>query len=226
MPILADLQLIWKVHKNFAVRCFVTIRYLVAPWRRIIGYLPKFDAHLDIGCGHGLLIHLLASRFPQATFYGIEPDQRKLDYVKRLSPGTRTEFMSPAEFKAGGLRPVDCVTLCDVLYCVPLAGWGDLLSLAFDHLRPGGFLIIKDTVDAPRWKYCINLCQEFFAIKLLGYTHGEKPHLESVGTFRNKIGAHGFEIRAEGRLDRGYVWPHYIFVVQKPLTTSNQAAAA
>ena len=72
-----------------------------------------------------------------------------------------------------------------------------------------------------RWKYAICLVQEILAIKILRYTKGHFPVLPSAQTYLAQLSANGFEIVSHRRLDRGYLWPHYLFVARKKEACSN-----
>lgn len=209
----SDIALIWKVYApSIPLRLFVSIRYLVVPWRRILGALPSFHALLDFGCGHGLFLNLVAAERTDALLRGVEHDEQKLEQVKRCSIPTNIRITSVEDLAGDPQARFDCATIMDVLYCVPRERWVDVFAMIRARLNPGGVLIVKDTIDAPKWKVWITSLQELVALRLLKYTKGEPAHLDSVQDFISEIEKAGFKVTEHYAIDRFYVWPHYIFI--------------
>jgi hypothetical protein len=82
-------------------------------------------------------------------------------------------------------------------------------------LRKGGLLIVKETIDKPRWKYWLSYTQEISAIKIFQITMGQFPHLESVETYRTYIEASGAAVFHMERLDAWRPHPHFLFLARK-----------
>jgi 2-polyprenyl-3-methyl-5-hydroxy-6-metoxy-1,4-benzoquinol methylase len=193
----------------------VVVRYLVCPWDAIIDQISDSGSVLDIGCGHGLFLLLAKRKFPHLHCVGFDHDMRK---IKLAATSVRDENVSfVAETQAGQVRPstFDFVTVIDVLYSVPPDRWIEIFSLAHKRLKPNGVLIIKETVDKPKWKYYICLAQETVALKILKYTKGHSPRLESVEFYLTQLAANDFVIREHRSLDSGYPWPHHMFVAKR-----------
>jgi cyclopropane fatty-acyl-phospholipid synthase-like methyltransferase len=109
----------------------------------------------------------------------------------------------------------DCVSLVDVLYAIPREDWPATLAFARECLKPGGTLLLKETIDKPAWKYRLCLFQEHLAIKVLGYTKGQAPTLPSGDVYRRLLLKSGFHLEEDLSLDKGYLWPHHLFMARK-----------
>jgi len=199
------------------VRLFIFVRYLVCPWDAILRRLEGKKNLLDIGCGHGLFLQLAKNRYPSLRCTGFDHDKGKINVAKRSLPQTEMVFLY--DFQVEGLRPAgfDCIDITDVLYSVPQEKWpADIFKLIRKLLKPGGALIVKETVNRPKWKYILCALQELVAIKILRYTKGSSPRLFSIDFYLSTLREHGFEIVDHRRIDSGYPWPHYLFEARKP----------
>ena len=189
-------------------------RWTSAPWDRLLpAFSPEGDL-LDVGCGPGLLAHLLRRAGFEGRYTGIDPDPRKVGRARRWlggDPGSRfeaigVEAVPPASF--------DQVAIIDVLYLIPRSGRGPFLERALAPLRPGGKLVALTSGGGPVWKRRLDRLQERLAL-LLGVTRGAavepcdgreiasaltRAGLEKVTVTSAGSGyLHGFEL-VEGRL--------------------------
>jgi len=207
----------WNAYEGepLATRAHVVARALTCPFGPLIDRFPTRGAVLDVGCGHGLLINLLA-RDPSRCglrLVGIDHDAAKIERARRTAPSgvdfsTRAlHAFSDAEF--------DAVAIVDVLYTVKRQAWDEILEGCFRALRPGGRLIVKEVVDRPRWKYWAIMAQEMLSVSLFGITKGERPHFEAPATYRAAIAGVGFSIGEECPLASANWISHYLFVARK-----------
>jgi SAM-dependent methyltransferase len=193
----------------------VLVRHAVIPWQELLDRCKGHASILDIGCGHGLFLHLLKRRHPEMICVGYDHDRAKIRSARRSQKTPNLFFLSARHKDALRGMNFDCVALIDVLYAIPFEKWPATLKLARDCLKPGGSLLLKETVNIPAWKYRLCLFQENMAIKVLGYTKGQDPILPSIAEYRRILNANGFHIRQDLPLDRGYLWPHHLFLARK-----------
>ncbi|UCH63085.1 MAG: class I SAM-dependent methyltransferase [Fidelibacterota bacterium] len=200
---------------SLLTRLFIVIRYLVCPWDIILSYLRESGKVLDFGTGHGLLLNLALQRFPKLHCTGIDHDQRKVEAASKSTTRENLTFISTDEI--GRLVPAsfDFVIIVDVLYSVPTDRWHEILSLVSTYLKPEGIIVVKETVDTPRWKYYICWLQEIIAIRVLKYTKGDSPQIMPVDYYLKQLAANRFVVEEHSRIDSGYLWPHYIFMGKK-----------
>lgn len=202
----------------FLTRLFILIRCWVCPFQAIIDELKQagpLGSILDIGCGHGLFLHLLRLYLPGLAAYGTDHDANKIHIAQNSRPRGRITFLGNEGLEEKLPARVDCICLIDVLYSIPADQWSQILLFATQRLKSGGLLIVKETVNRPRIKYFICLIQEILAIRFLKYTKGQFPILPSVAYYLRQLSENGFEVISHRRLDRGYLWPHYLFSARK-----------
>jgi 2-polyprenyl-3-methyl-5-hydroxy-6-metoxy-1,4-benzoquinol methylase len=212
------LRAAWKAYEKEgpAARLHVLARALTCPFGPLIERFPETGAVLDVGCGHGLLLNLLArdARRRALELHGIDHDAAKIAAARRCAPaGVR--FSTAALDSIRG--PVfDAVSIVDVLYTVRPEVWGEILTGCFRVLRPGGALIVKEVVDRPRWKYWAIMAQESFSVRVFGITKGERPHFEAPAVYRRAIADAGFAAVSETPLPSASWISHHLFLAEKP----------
>jgi 2-polyprenyl-3-methyl-5-hydroxy-6-metoxy-1,4-benzoquinol methylase len=204
----------WNAYKGepLTTRAHAVVRALTCPFAPVIDCFPTSGAVLDVGCGHGLLINLLA-RDPSRRglrLCGIDHDAVKIERARRTAP-SGVDFSTRA-LKSFPDAAFDALSIVDVLYTVKRQVWGEILSGCFRVLRPGGRLIVKEVVDRPRWKYWAIMAQETLSVTLFGITKGERPHFEAPATYRAAITGVGFRIIEERPLASANWISHYLFV--------------
>ena len=123
-------------------RLHVLGRFLSCPFLRVRPYLPPNARLLDLGAGHGLFARLALLAGARAAV-AVEPDLAKVCETPR-HPGVAT-VAGYADAVSGTF---DAVSICDVLYRIPIELWDGLLSSAHDRLPPGGVLLIDDVLTS------------------------------------------------------------------------------
>ena len=212
-----NLQTAWKAFAGAGLptRLHVLARTLTCPFTPLMERFPATGRLLDVGCGHGLLVHLLAKDPSRRhlRIHGIDHDAAKIAIARRAA-------VAGVEFSTDRLRhfpesAFDAVAMVDVLYTVRQSAWGEILGGCARVLKPGGRLIVKEVVDRPRWKYWAIMAQEALSVRVFGITRGERPHFEPVACYREAISAAGLTI-VEARPLPSVSWvSHYLFVGQK-----------
>ncbi len=198
-------------------RLHLLLRFESAPWDRLV---PSFSLRgdlLDVGCGPGLLAHLLRRSGFEGFYTGLDPDPRKIGRAERwLGGGPRTRFET-AGIEDAPRSAFLQVAVVDVLYLIPRSGRRSFLERAIGALRPGGSLVVLTSGGGPAWKRRLDRLQERLAV-LLGITRGAAVEpcdgeeirallsaagLESISVTTAGSGyLHGFEL-VDGRLPGG-----------------------
>jgi SAM-dependent methyltransferase len=120
--------------------------YIQANARRLVG--PQIHSILDLGCGEGQLGLLLQDVYgPQTRLVGIDKDDRAIATAQQraIESGQTT-----AEFRVNDVTALDVVPPGDFdlvyisLLLLHLQRVDKALALAYNSLRPGGAIWIKD----------------------------------------------------------------------------------
>lgn len=186
---------------------------MTCPLGQIVQEIPDDVVHLDVGCGHGVLLALMHRRCPKQTLMGIDISSDKIGQAK-LSENKTTAFRVES-IDLVHPNSVDSISIVDVLYLVPVEKRHQFLEACASALRPHGRLLIKETGTKPFWKYAFLLTQEFFAVKVLRITQGSVIKIVPERGMMDLIALTGFETPFVKRLDRGYPYPHVCFITRK-----------
>jgi len=147
-------------------RLHLSIRFRSAPWDRLVGAIEPEGGLLDVGCGPGLLLHLLRRSGFRGTYLGIDVDARKIGRARRwLAPEAGARFdvipvgkVPPASF--------DQVAVVDVLYLLPADRREAFVAEAVAALRPGGRFVALTSGGGAAWKRSLDTLQERLAVWL------------------------------------------------------------
>ena len=188
-------------------RLHILIRYLTAPFLRLLRFVPR-DARslLEIGAGHGLFSRLAAARgVPRVV--AVEPDTRKIGNVDGITYVAAFDQSIKGRF--------DAIVIVDVLYAIPVAAWDEILTRAFERLNPGGVLLVKEMDPAATLKNRWNALQEFISMRLLRITMAETFNYERREVFTERLKRIGFAEVTSKRIDFGYPHPHVVYVAHR-----------
>jgi 2-polyprenyl-3-methyl-5-hydroxy-6-metoxy-1,4-benzoquinol methylase len=204
---------------GIALATYLHIRWRICPFDRVLALVPEGGRLLDVGCGSGLWLTYLALERPALRLDGIDPDRGKL----ALARTSKVAGITLHEGIVEGLPAdsYDCVTILDVLYLMPDEVKASVLAACLHALKPGGALIVKELDTRPAWKFAPSAFQEFLAVRVLGLTHGERTHYQTLGDLAEMIAGLGFGDVEQLRVDRGYLHPHVAVSAKKPKTTSS-----
>jgi len=119
----------------------------------VLQHVPRDRAIqiLDVGCGTGSLVFLLAGALPAATLIGIDVSPLNIQAAEKQraaldgSTQARVRF-EPIDYLTRGVAPVDAVTSDGVLHLIPGDTRALFAKLAAD-VRPGGVLVVDMPYD-------------------------------------------------------------------------------
>lgn len=173
---------------------------------------------IDVGCGHGALVALLAAGACEREVLGVDPDARKIAWAREsVGRWPRVAFeegsveviakRSPASF--------DTVFVADVLYLLPPFAWPAFLTSCRRLLASGGRLVIKEAEDDGSWRVTKALWQERLMVKLLRRTkESGAVGFEPRETLLRALELSGFAAREVESYAKGYSTPHLLVVAQ------------
>jgi len=190
----------------------IFFRVKTVPWEAILKNFPRGDSIIDIGCGHGVLINLLAMcDCGYKKMIGVDLSAEKINVAKTTSSNRNSFYLTDIfDLK----ESADVYSIFDVLYLLPHNLQEKLLKYIYDILPEDGYLILKEIGKKPKWKFLINIIQESISVKLLHLTLGGKFYFKSESDFNDILKNIGFKVTVE-HIDRGYLHPHILYICQK-----------
>jgi 2-polyprenyl-6-hydroxyphenyl methylase/3-demethylubiquinone-9 3-methyltransferase len=195
-------------------RLFVRGRLASAPLHELAARARGMSL-LDVGCGHGALVALLAFGRPEVRVVGIDPDARKIEWARRsVGRLENVELVACTVEELAAERPgaFDTVLVADVLYLLARPAWMPFLRAARALLGPHGRLVLKEAEDDGSWRTAKALWQERLMVNLLRRTRSSG----AVGFAPRAVIAEAlrcaqFTVEETVGLARGYSTPHVLF---------------
>ena len=129
-------------------------------------HLPDRGLVLDLGCGYGVISHLVSTEYPHRAVMGVDMSSRRIEIARR-SVAHRKNMT----FHIGNIREIqvphcDAVIMIDILSMLPYQIQEQLLIRCYEKLRDGGVLLVKDTCKSPYWKYAYVYFEDMFKTKM------------------------------------------------------------
>jgi 2-polyprenyl-3-methyl-5-hydroxy-6-metoxy-1,4-benzoquinol methylase len=152
-------------------------------------------------------------RNPNQVLKGIDVSHQKIEQARRVtSSNISFEVRDIRELKP---ESFDSISVVDVLVLLSSSQKLDFLRACYSVLFPGGILVVKETSDVPRWKAAITLLQEILAVNVFKITKGQTIAIRSAKEIARDIVQAGFTPPMIRRIDRGYLYPHTLFISRK-----------
>lgn len=163
-------------------RLLQVYRPRICPFEKLLPWVPKGSEILDVGCGGGLWLHLLARLGVIRSGVGFDSSPGAIALANgALSTGwnadetvdcrpclrfehldVRADWPLPASAASGGF---DVVSIIDVMHHVPRDAQRSVIERAVERLRPGGVLIYKDMCRRPIWRATMNRLHDLVMAK-------------------------------------------------------------
>jgi SAM-dependent methyltransferase len=134
--------------------------------------LDSNEEVLDIGCGCGGLGLALGERFGVTKYSGVEISPPAVDAARRLNPRAQVHQGDILDVTRGSLKD----RLFDTVFSLSCVDWnvrfGDMLSVAWQHVRPGGHLVATFRLTTERGRD--NILESYQFVNYDGELAGER----------------------------------------------------
>ncbi|HJZ77482.1 MAG TPA: DUF2062 domain-containing protein [Vicinamibacterales bacterium] len=173
-------------------------------------FLPSGGTLLDIGCGQGLTLALLAEArlaFEDGTWprgwaapprfdrmVGIETRRRVAAMARRALAGAAHVIEGDA--RAVALEPARAVLLFDVLHLLPPDDQEALLASIGARLQFGGVLLVREADSGGGWRFTAVRVGNRFKAFVTGTWRQQSFHPRSDAEWRDCFTRHGFAVEA------------------------------
>jgi ubiquinone/menaquinone biosynthesis C-methylase UbiE len=194
------------------------LTFCVRPIMKVLEqHLPEHGLVLDLGCGYGVISHLVSIGCPDRKVIGIDMSSRRVDAAKRS-----TDHRENIEFQTADIREVqiprcNAIMMIDILSMLPCRDQERILTQCYEMLCSSGVLVIKDTTKSPYWKYIYAYIEDVIKTKLGVYGREIREHssrywdVQEFLDLLDRIGFHATAIPLKSRLP----YPGVFYVCQK-----------
>lgn len=145
------------------IRLMQRWRPYICPFHELLPLVPVGSEQLDVGCGTGLFLSLLAATGRIQSGAGFDPSVNAIAIARgtaerllRRGYTSRLKFTTASVMDAWPDEHYDVISIIDVMHHLPLGAQRTLIAKAASHLRPGGLLLYKDMVPRPLWRAWAN----------------------------------------------------------------------
>jgi trans-aconitate methyltransferase len=163
-------------------------------------HFPKRGLIVDLGCGYGVISHLVSAACPDRAVMGIDISSRRIQAAKgSVNHRGNIEFYA-ADIRDVQIPPCDAIMVIDILHMLPYRDQERVLAQCYEKLCDSGVLVIKDTMKSPCWRYIYTYAEEVIKTGLGVYgreVRGRSPRYWEVQEFLkilNKIGFHATSV--------------------------------
>jgi 2-polyprenyl-3-methyl-5-hydroxy-6-metoxy-1,4-benzoquinol methylase len=144
-------------------------RPFICPFEEVLADVPAGARVLDVGCGRGLLLGLLATSGRIKDAVGFDSSAPAIAEARSMARSagldhclTFTRLDAEADWPDGAF---DVVTMVDVLHHVPPAAQRAVILQAAGAVRPGGRFIYKDMASRPSWMALANRPHDLLLVR-------------------------------------------------------------
>jgi 2-polyprenyl-3-methyl-5-hydroxy-6-metoxy-1,4-benzoquinol methylase len=193
------------------MRALLRWRPYICPFETLLPLVPAGARVLDVGCGGGLFLGLLAriGRLGHGTGFDVSPPAIEVArrVAARMDEGVLT-FLHRGVEDAWPEGPFDVVSMIDVMHHVPPAAQRETFDHAAGRVAAGGLLLYKDMCRRPRWRALANRAHDLvLARQWIRYAP-----IEQVESWAE---AHGLVLDTAARIDRWW-YGHELRLFRRP----------
>jgi len=192
-------------------------RPYICPFELLVSEVPSGSTVLDIGCGAGLFLGLLAMQGRRIHGVGVDSSPQAIRCAQRMSQvvnqrevGSRLQFQFLSCGQALPEGPFDVVAVIDVVHHIPCTDQERFLSSAIDRLAPGGRLVYKDMALGPWWRHAANRVHDLVLAR-------QWIQVAPVAMVRPWAESRGLTCLYSGEANR-YCYGHEFAIFEKPRT--------
>ena len=175
-------------------------RPYICPFEEVVRRVPPGSDVLDVGCGGGLFLALLAQSGRLRRGLGFDVSQAAIETARAVAdrnfPDGVIEFRG---FRIGDPWPegtYDVVCMIDVLHHIDGPAQREAIHEALDHVRPGGRFLYKDMASRPAWRAGWNRLHDLVLAR-------QWIQYRALRDVRQWVVDRGFAVDEEARYTRG-----------------------
>ena len=139
-------------------RLLMTYRPTICPFEELLPLVPRGASVLDVGCGGGLMLSLLAASGRIDAGYGFDTNGEMIQLASRVAEthGLPLQFEQRSVIDGIPEGTFSVISVIDVMHHIPPDAQAGFFSDVVARLPPGGVLIYKDMCRRPAWRAAAN----------------------------------------------------------------------
>ena len=193
-------------------RLYQQIRLSMCPFKLLVDAIPPGSTILDVGCGSGLFLSLLAYSGRISSGRGFDASYHAVSLAQKMLRALPSDPPLIVEHRTAAQpwpdNTFDVVSVVDVLHHIPSSHQKEVLLQAASRVSPGGILLYKDMVTRPAWRAWANVLHDL-VISRVWISHAK---LSSVAQWASEGGL--VQVRYN-RVNR-FCYGHEIVLFAKP----------
>lgn len=191
-------------------RSLAALRPFICPVTPILKFIPFGSVVLDIGCGNGLALALMANFKKISRGVGVDLNHHALEAAKIMStnaafPLSFFEASTPTDWPK---ELFEVVTMIDVLHHIPKPLREVFVLEALERVGPDGYFLYKDMVAAPWWRVAWNQIHDLILAR-------QFVHVEPVENVIDWAKAQGFYPQSITSYVGCVLYGHELVIFQK-----------
>ena len=163
---------------------------------------------LDVGCGDGLFLNVLASYGRITNGVGFDVSSTAIASARSASKkSAASQYLKFLDWEVGQDWPegqFDVVSMIDVLHHIPTPNKQSAIESAAKKVRPGGQFLFKDIGMRPRWRAFFNTVHDLVLT-------GERPSYTPLNEVVSWVEAAGLREQTRRTINR--IWYGHELVV-------------
>ncbi len=178
----------------------------ICPFHRLVEHVRQGSRVLDIGCGNGLWLFLLAELKRISGGVGMDISPQRIQTAEQLR-GTRNSlrFCAVNPDDPWPTDPVDCVTMIDVIHHVPPQRHRAFVQAAAKNAASR--ILIKDIDPSAKFKSGANTLHDLVLSR-------QRPRYCRPDDLCTWLGESGFKVRLRQRCDMLW-YSHFLIVADR-----------
>ncbi|MFT7617913.1 MAG: 2-polyprenyl-3-methyl-5-hydroxy-6-metoxy-1,4-benzoquinol methylase [Planctomycetota bacterium] len=199
-------------HTSVVQRGMMTLRPYLAPFDLLLTVVPPGSRVLDVGCGSGLFLAVLAWQERIGHSVGFDASGKAIaaarEMCTRLPANHKLEFQVRDAGEAWPAGDFDVISLIDLIHHLPYELHLPVIRQAARRVPPGGMLLYKDIGARPRWKAFANRMQDL----IVAQEWSRYANLDEVTACAREEGLEPFDCRPVHRI----CFPHELGAFIRP----------